>query len=197
MKKLNEQIIGGAPATVLERAEYELADGRVKEYAIVHRPMAAGVIALRVTDTGAVEVLLVEQPRPAVNDPALLEIVAGKMDVLGEVDPYATAQRELGEEAGLHARHWRLLAQDLYPSPGYSDEHVHVLAAWGLTEVPRRADDAHIRAGWRSLDEAVSLVLTGQVRDMKSRDAIWAVNHLLTTGQLAIDDAAGGPAERK
>lgn len=187
MKKLTEKIVGDAPATVLEHAEYELADGRVKEYAIVRRPMAAGVIALRATD-GRIEVLLVEQPRPAVNDPALLEIVAGKMDEPGEErDPFATAQRELGEEAGLHARHWRLLAQDLYPSPGYTDEHVHVLAAWGLTEVPRRAEDAHIRTGWFSLDEAVSLVLSGQIRDMKTRDAIWAVNYLRTSGQLDLD----------
>lgn len=184
LRKLRGRVVGSAPATTLEAAEYELPDGRRKKYAIVHRPMAAGVIAVRSSVHGAPEVLLVQQPRAAVEDARVLEIVAGKMDEPGEVDPRLTAQRELAEEAGVRAGVWRLLGANLYPSPGYTDERVHIYAAWDLTAVAKRAEDSHISNLWVDLDEAVSWVASGAIRDGKTRDAIWSVNHV--RGTLAL-----------
>ena len=53
-------------------------------------------------------VYMVEQPREAVQDPALLELPAGKLDVEEET-PLECAQRELGEEIGMSAGDWREL----------------------------------------------------------------------------------------
>ena len=58
---------------------------------------------------------MVEQPREAVEEPALLELPAGKLDVEGET-PLECAQRELVEEIGKSAGDWREL-KSFYTSP--------------------------------------------------------------------------------
>ena len=66
------------------------------------------------------EVWLTRQPREAINEPASLEVPAGKLDVVGE-PPLQTAKRELGEEIGKRADEWSEIAC-FYTSPGFSDE---------------------------------------------------------------------------
>lgn len=175
--KLAGQVMGGAPATTLEAATFQMPDGQVKDYAIVHRPVVVGVIALRVHD-GELELLLVEQVQPAVRDEHVLEVVSGQMKVRDEGDPRRTAARELKWRAGVRAQHWRELGSDLYPSPEYSDEVVHVWAAWGLTDVARGTDEPGILPLWLPLPEAVLNVVKGTIRDLKTRDAIWSVQCL-------------------
>lgn len=68
----------------------------------------------------------------------LLELPAGKLD-LGE-DPLEAGKRELREETGAEAARYESLGE-LYPSPGYCGEIIHLYAATGLTfgqDVPRR-----------------------------------------------------------
>ena len=57
----------------------------------------------RSSPTTSGSVWLVRQPREAVDEPALLEIPAGRLDVEGEA-PLEAAQRELAEEIGKGAR---------------------------------------------------------------------------------------------
>jgi len=73
---------------------------------------------------------LVRQPREPVNDPALLELPAGKLDEEGE-DALDTAKRELAEEIGKGARTWRKLTS-FYTSPGFADEECHIYLATDL-----------------------------------------------------------------
>jgi 8-oxo-dGTP pyrophosphatase MutT (NUDIX family) len=78
------------------------------------------------------EVWLVRQPREAVDEPALLEIPAGRLDVAGE-QPLQAAQRELAEEIGRGARSWQPIVT-YYTGAGFTDERVHLFLARDLYE---------------------------------------------------------------
>ncbi|BBY42618.1 ADP-ribose pyrophosphatase [Mycolicibacterium celeriflavum] len=94
----------------------------------------------------------------------LWELPAGLLDLGGE-PPHLTAARELEEEAGLSATDWRVLV-DLDSAPGFSDESVRVYLATGLTDVGRpegQDEEADLTLRWYPLDEAVRMVLAGEI----------------------------------
>ena len=111
----------------VERFRY--ADGSEVSREKVWHPGAVGILAL-----DDEHVWLTRQPREAINDPASLEVPAGKLDVVGE-PPLDTATRELGEEIGKRAEHWSEIAC-FYTSPGFSDERVWLYLATGLADDP-------------------------------------------------------------
>ena len=78
------------------------------------------------------------QPREAVNEQALLELPAGKLE--GE-DALETAKRELAEEIGKAAESWEYLTS-FYTSPGFADEECHLYLATGLYDHFAEADEA-------------------------------------------------------
>ena len=104
------------------------ADGEEVEREVVSHQGAVAVVAHDDDN-----VWLVRQPREPVDDPALLEVPAGKLDVEDEA-PLETAQRELAEEVGKSAANWCEL-DAFYTSPGFSDERVIVYLATGLSDV--------------------------------------------------------------
>jgi ADP-ribose pyrophosphatase len=107
------------------------ADGGEVTREIVRHRGAVGVVAL-----DAEHVWLVRQPREAVDEPALLELPAGRLDKDGE-QPLAAAQRELAEEIGRGARNWEPIVT-YYTSAGFTDERVHLFCASDL--YPEHAD---------------------------------------------------------
>jgi 8-oxo-dGTP pyrophosphatase MutT (NUDIX family) len=105
----------------------------------------------------------------------LWELPAGLLDAGGE-DPLDTAKRELQEEAGLAATDWRVMV-DLATSPGFTDESVRVYLATILTEVDRpEADDeeADLTLEWFSLEDAVQMVLAGDIVNAASATGVLA-----------------------
>jgi 8-oxo-dGTP pyrophosphatase MutT (NUDIX family) len=100
-------------------------DGEVAEREVVEHPGAAAVVA-----HDAETLYMVRQPREPVNEQALLELPAGKLDEEGE-SPLDTAKRELAEEIGKGARTWQHLTS-FYTSPGFTDEECHVFIATNL-----------------------------------------------------------------
>lgn len=108
-------------------------DGVVHERFVVRHPGA--VVVVPVTDDGD-HVLLVRQYRAAV-DRELLEVPAGKRDVVGE-PPDATARRELEEEIGHRARALLPLAE-FYNTPGFCDEYTYLFCAVGLEPLGARS----------------------------------------------------------
>jgi 8-oxo-dGTP pyrophosphatase MutT (NUDIX family) len=100
-------------------------DGEEAEREVVEHPDAAAVVA-----HDGETLYLVRQPREAVDEQALLELPAGKLDEEGE-SPLDTAQRELAEEIGKGARTWQHLTS-FYTSPGFTDEECHVFIATNL-----------------------------------------------------------------
>ena len=132
------------------------ADGEVVEREIVHHEGAVGIVA-----HDDAHVWLVRQPREAVNDPDVLEIPAGRLDVPGE-PPLETARRELAEEVGLAADDWQPITS-FYSSVGFSDEVVHLFRATALRLGPP-ADSGEnerieiVRWPLDRLDEAIAAV---------------------------------------
>lgn len=121
-----------------------------------------------------------------------IELPAGLCDVPGE-DPLAVAQRELVEEAGLTAREWSHLLTS-YPSPGISNELVHVYVARGLTPADRGefapdAEEADMTTGWVRFAELRNAVVEGRVA---SGSVVMAVLMYETRRRLAARESSAG-----
>ena len=132
-----------------------------------------GAVAVLAMDDDA-NIILVYQYRHPIGR-RLWELPAGLLDSSGE-PPHITAARELTEEVGLQAAQWQTLV-DLDSAPGFSDESVRVYLATGLTDVGRpqaHDEEADLTVRWFGLDEAVQLVLRGEI-----------VNSLAVAGILA------------
>jgi 8-oxo-dGTP pyrophosphatase MutT (NUDIX family) len=142
-----------------------MPDNKQAERDVVIHPGAVAVLAL--DDAG--QVLLIRQYRHPVGH-LLWEIPAGLRDVEGEA-AWATAQRELVEEAGYRAGDWRVLA-DYYSSPGYSTERLRVFLARDLERVPEserdfvpEGEEAFLLPAWLPLDDAVAGVFAGDLHN--------------------------------
>ena len=126
-----------------------------------------GAVAVVVLDSED-RILLIRQYRHPVGM-LLAEIPAGLLDVAGE-DPLITGQRELAEEAGLAASQWHVLV-DFLNSPGGSSEALRIYLARGVSAIPGgrpltgEAEEADLPQAWVPLDEAVGLVLGGNVQN--------------------------------
>jgi len=149
-----------ASETVLEgrffdvvRGRFRHEDGEEVEREIVTHPGAVGIVVLDGED-----LWFVRQPREAVGSPDLLELPAGKLDEEGE-EPLDTARRELAEEIGKQAAEWEPLGS-FYPSPGFTDEQVHLFLATGISDVGERPAVEH--------DERIDV----EVRPLRDLDAI-------------------------
>lgn len=105
-----------------------------------------------------------------------------------DVDPLDSAARELREETGLAARHWRqILEADL--SNSVSDERAVVYLAWGLTQ-GEAAPDANEELVVKRvpLVEAFRMVEAGEIRDSLSVLSLQAVRLLQLEGKLDLRD---------
>ncbi|HYF25477.1 MAG TPA: NUDIX hydrolase [Baekduia sp.] len=117
-----ERLLGREVVDVERRRFRFMADGKEVDRDVVRHPGGVAVVA-----HDGEHVLLVRQPRPAVGEPDLLEIPAGRLDHAGE-PPLEAARRELAEETGRSARCWTAIAR-LYPSADVLDAEVHVFLA--------------------------------------------------------------------
>ncbi len=104
----------------------------------------------------------------------ILELPAGKIDP-GE-DILVTGQRELREETGYEADHWRHLGVT-HPCVGYSDERIEIFLASGLRFAGEQALDHNefIEIVQLTHDEAAAAVREGAITDGKTVTALyWA-----------------------
>ena len=128
---------------------------------VVHHPGGAAVVALDAEE----RVCLLRQYR-YVADGWLWELPAGKLEP-GE-PPLVTAQRELTEEAGVSAAHWRTLGTVL-SSPGVFTERLHLYLATGITPASSSHERAEvIEIHWVPLAQAERWALDGTIADGKS-----------------------------
>lgn len=172
----SEEIFKGRVISVtLDTVELENGNTGIRE--VVHHHGGAGVAALN--EQG--EIYLVRQYRYAL-DRELIEIPAGKLEP-GE-DPFETAKRELGEEAGLKAAEYRDLGY-IIPTCGYCSEMIYLYAAKDLSPVSQHLDpDEFLSVFTMPLGEAVQLVLSGEITDSKTVAAILKVKALRDAGEF-------------
>jgi 8-oxo-dGTP pyrophosphatase MutT (NUDIX family) len=144
-----------------DTVRYGDGEGEIVRQYLDH-PGASAIVAVDEDD----RVLLIQQYRHPIRHRDW-EIPAGLLDVPGE-SPLETARRELAEEVDLVAAQWEPLLS-VFPTPGGSDEVVHVFLARGLTAVghahAREAEEADIRIEWVPLTDAVAGVLEGRLRN--------------------------------
>jgi len=90
---------------------------------------------------------------------------------IGE-EPFRAAQRELREETGLEAKHWRLL-REAYLSNSVADEYAVWFLASGLVPGERQPEGTEALEVRRlPLREALGMALGGQITDSLSLMAI-------------------------
>jgi ADP-ribose pyrophosphatase len=122
----------------LIREAVVLPSGLRQDLAVVDHPGAVGVLPVLADG----RVLLVRQYRHATGD-WLVEIPAGRLQH-GE-NPQSGAARELEEETGMRADHWRSLG-GFFAAPGFCSEWMHLFVATEMKEVfvgraPQDADE--------------------------------------------------------
>ncbi len=137
---------------------------RVRQFKMVDHPGAAATLVVK---DGLV--LLAEQYRPAAGR-NMLELPAGTID--GTEPPIECAQRELQEETGYSAEHWESLGH-LYPTPGYTNEVLHLFLASGLTKGEQQLDPGEdIKVRWIPLADVEEMIDNGGINDAKTIIAV-------------------------
>ncbi|HEY8493889.1 MAG TPA: NUDIX hydrolase [Myxococcota bacterium] len=144
--------------------EAELPNGSVAMLDIVRHPGASAVVPFE--DDG--RVLMLRQYRYAAGG-TIWEVPAGKLD--GDT-PERCAAKELEEEAGRRAGRLEHLGW-IWTTPGFTDEKIHLFAAFDLTEVPHaREEHEVIEVVPMPLEEALALIWRGELTDAKSALAL-------------------------
>jgi ADP-ribose pyrophosphatase len=156
-----------APVFVVTTNQVREGGGRNLRRDIIRHP--GSVVIMPVDDANGTKVLLARQYRFAA-DQFLWELPAGHIDE-GE-DSLTAGKRELLEETGYAAKHWRRILH-YYSSPGFLDETMSVYMATGLT--PGKAqpeDDETISKRFFALDRAIAMVRSGNIQDGKTISGI-------------------------
>ena len=163
-KTINSQTKYDGKIIKLNVDEVQLPDG-TKSYREYVRH-SGGAAVLFVKDG---KVLLVRQFRYAYGK-SIYEIPAGKIDS-GE-EPLCAAARELEEETGYCPKLVHMI--DLYPSPGYTDEVIHIYKAVSSEFAKQNLDDGEfLNTEFIGIEEVMEMIDKGEINDAKTVAAIY------------------------
>jgi len=141
-------------------------DGEEGIYGVVDTRIATGVVAL----TEAREIYLVGQYRYP-TEVYSWEIPEGGTDP-GE-NPLEAIRRELREEAGVEARHWEQIGNEIHLSNCISSERAYIYLATDLSEVGNNPDGTEVLQVRKvPFEQALSMVDNGEIVDALSIMAI-------------------------
>ena len=145
----------------VSRDRIRLPDGSESRREFIRHPGA--VVILPLLDDGRV---LLERQYRYPNDRVFIEFPAGKIDP-GEL-PLATARRELEEETGYTATEWNFVCT-IHNAIAYSDEHLEIFLARGLTEGEARLDEGEfLELFTATIPELLEMVRKGEITDVKT-----------------------------
>ena len=149
-----------------------LPNGTTAKREVVEHPGGVCVAALTENE----ELLFVEQFRyPYFEN--VLELPAGKLEY-GE-DPFEAGKRELKEETGATAKNYVSLGE-LYPTPGYCGEIIHMYLARELDFGEQKLDDDEFLELKRiPLKKAYEMVMTNEIKDSKTQVGVVKTYHII------------------
>ena len=150
----------------------ELPNGHRTDLEILHHPGGAAVVAI---DSEG-RVCLLHQFRHAAGG-WVWELPAGKLEP-GE-PPELTVRRELAEEGGVRAQHWRSLGWH-FSSPGVFTEKIHLYLATGLEPAEQSPEASEVfEVHWIPFAEALARVHSGEFTDAKTALGLFKAAHEL------------------
>jgi ADP-ribose pyrophosphatase len=164
-KLVDSKIVFNSPYVTAYQNAYETASGTlVDDYFVLERSDFVLVVA-----QCSSHLLLVRQYRPAV-DRFFWAVPAGYVE--GGESPDQAATRELREETGYSATNEAVVGE-LRPLPGYVRSRAFVV----LCDLDQKHEDPDDTEGISTIrqvpwDEAVSMVVTGEIDEMQSAAAI-------------------------
>lgn len=161
---------------LLSRTVY---DGKILKLTVDEVELPDGNKSLRecVRHCGGAAVLLVEDGKVALvkqhrylYGKDIYELPAGKLEA-GE-EPYIGAARECEEETGYRADLEKFL--EIYPSPGYTDEVIHIYLAKNAQFVGQHADDGEfLTCEFIPLEKVLEMIVRGEICDAKTVAAVY------------------------
>ena len=155
----------------------ELMNGRTSTRECVDHPGGASIAVL----TEKNEMLFVRQFRYPYKE-IVLEAPARKLEK-GE-DPFEAIKREQREETGTTGKNYVNLGK-LYPSPGYTNEIIYLYAcraqSFGDTDFD---EDEFLEVEKIPMDEAVRMVMDGEIPDSKTQVLVLKTARLLQDGKI-------------
>ncbi len=163
-EKISSKLIYDGKILSLYVDEVRLPDGKKSQRECVLH--CSGAAVLFVNDG---KIALVKQYRYLYGK-SIYEIPAGKIDV--NEQPEKAAERELLEESGYKAQVKHFL--DIYPTPGYTDEIIHIFIAEGGEYVGERLDDGEfLNCSFFTVEEVLDMIERGEINDAKTVSAAY------------------------
>lgn len=157
--------------------EIELPNGKKSKREVVNHPGGVTVAALDEDNN----LLFVRQFRYPYKE-VVLELPAGKLEK-GST-PLENGKRELMEETGAEGYSYISLGQ-LYPSPGYTSEIIHLYACKVKSQGSSNPDDGEfLNVEKIPLEKAVEMVLNNQIPDAKTQVAVLKTAMLIKSGKI-------------
>ncbi|MBQ7545995.1 MAG: NUDIX hydrolase [Clostridia bacterium] len=145
--------------------DVELPNGATAKREVVEHH--GGVTVAALTDEN--ELLFVRQFRYPYGE-VVLELPAGKLEK--DENAFHAGIRELREETGAVAQKYVDLGK-FYPSPGYTNEVIHLYGATGITFEEQNLDeDEFLNVERIPLSTAVEMVLNNEIVDGKTQAAV-------------------------
>jgi ADP-ribose pyrophosphatase len=159
----------------VERDRIKLPDGSISNREFIRHPGA--VVILPLLDDGRI---LLERQFRYPNNQVFVEYPAGKIDP-GE-DPLECAKRELREETGYTAANWQFVCT-IHNAIAYSDEHLDLFLATGLTEGEAKLDDGEfLELFTTTLPELLEQVRRGEITDVKTIIGTFWLDRIINGG---------------
>ena len=149
---------------------------------LIHHSGSVVILAVDQSDkAGSVPHVLLERQYRHAAGAYLWELPAGRIDP-GE-EALKAAKRELMEETGYTAKHWRRILK-FYASPGFMAETMAIFLATGLREgIAHPEADEIIFKKLVPLPEVVRMVMSGKIHDGKTISGVLWLQQAINEGK--------------